>query len=150
MIYSIGTDTFDIKRLIKMAEDKEGFSSFVKHTYTKAEQALSLENFKSGLLHTDNMSGEFNLKDVFETDEKTLVFALLFSAKEAVFKALNLSGNTPFHWSDIEILPKESNFYNVKLFGLLDEHAKAVGLKSIKLDISLDDNMILSGAITEI
>ncbi|MCR5083041.1 MAG: 4'-phosphopantetheinyl transferase superfamily protein [Parasporobacterium sp.] len=150
MIFGIGTDTFDINRFLNMAKDKIGFDSFLKHSYTENEKCLSFADFKKGLLYKNAGFEDVILKDLPDIDDKMLSLACLFCAKEAVFKSLNLSSNTLFHWKDIEILPSDFACYTVNLSGLLKEHADKVKIKSVKVDISIDDNMILSGAVTEI
>ena len=150
MIFGIGTDTFDIKRFLNMANDKVGFESFLKHSYTEKEKSLSFADFKKGLLYNNADFEDISLKDLPDVNDRMLSLACLFCTKEAVFKSLNLSPNTIFHWKDIEILPNNIACYTINLSGLLKDHAEKCKIKSIKVDISIDDNTILSGAVTEI
>ena len=150
MIFGIGTDTFDIKRFLNMANDKVGFESFLKHSYTEKEKSLSFADFKKGLLYKKADFEDIILQSLPDVDDRMLSLACLFCAKEAVFKSLNLSSNTLFHWKDIEILPNDIACYTINLSGLLKDHAEKCKIKSIKVDISIDDNTILSGAVTEI
>ena len=149
MVFGIGTDTFDFNRFLKMSKDKKGFESFIRHTYTQRELSLCHENFFENLNLVNNLSSENELKSIPDKDDGLLALACLFCAKESVFKSLNLSPDLAFHWNDIEILPETQEGLKVNLFGLLKDHEEKIGIKSIKVDISIDNNMILSGAICE-
>ncbi len=150
MIYGIGTDIFDLKRFLKMAEDKVGFESFVKHSFTDLETNYSPEDIgvNSGIIQDELQ--DYRLKGFPTADKKLVALACLFSAKEAVFKCLNLSGNTAFHWKDIEIITNSEGKPTAEFHGLLKDHAENIAIKSLNLDISIDDDTIVSGAVIEI
>ena len=70
MIFGIGTDTFDIKRFLNMANDKVGFESFLKHSYTEKEKSLSFADFKKGLLYKNSDFEDIILQSLPDVDDK--------------------------------------------------------------------------------
>lgn len=137
MIFGIGTDVFSPARFLKMAEDEKGFEAFLNRSYSKRE----LEAVKEG---------EFDFLLDLETDiqKELLILAGLFSAKEGIFKSLDISSENRFFWSDIEISASK-NQLRAELKGNIKEHAKKYNIKNISVNLSFDDDKIISAAISE-
>lgn len=78
MIFGIGTDIIEIKRIKKAIESHGG--RFIEHLFTENEKKYC-EKYKDSAPH----------------------FAGRFAAKEAVLKALGTGLKSPIGWHDIEI-----------------------------------------------
>ncbi len=71
-----------------------------------------------------------------------------FAAKEAVFKALQESGEHA-RINEIEILADENGAPKVTLYGALAEHARQKGITEIHLSISSEGEYALAFAVAE-
>ena len=126
MIVQIGTDIVEIEKL-KYSVTKEPFASdpFIRHTLTEKEIRLAL-------LRSDPLS----------------FFATRFAGKEAVFKALNITGED-VRLSEIEILSQENGRPYVSLYGSAKETAKALGINNMHLSLSYEDHYAIAFAVAE-
>ncbi|MCU1579850.1 MAG: acpS [Rhodoglobus sp.] len=70
-----------------------------------------------------------------------------FAAKEAVLKALQVPGDIPIPWPNIEVLPDAVGAPIVRLAGNAAAFAAARGVSSIQLSISHDDGFAFAFAI---
>lgn len=109
MIIGIGTDIIEIERVAKAIEKTEGF---FKRVYTEKEQ----ESYR-------------------KKNKKVETLAGLFSAKEAVSKALG-TGFRGFSFLDIEILANELGKPEVTLYGGAKRLSEDLGIKHIHVSIS--------------
>lgn len=126
MIVQIGTDIVEIEKL-KYSVTKEPFASdpFIRHTFTEKEIRLAL-------LRSDPLS----------------FFATRFAGKEAVFKALNITGED-VRLSEIEILSQENGRPYVSLYGSAKETAKALDINNMHLSLSYEDHYAIAFAVAE-
>jgi holo-[acyl-carrier protein] synthase len=98
---------------------------FIRHTFTEKEIRLAL-------LRSDPLS----------------FFATRFAGKEAVFKALNITGED-VRLSEIEILSQENGRPYVSLYGSAKETAKALGINNMHLSLSYEDHYAIAFAVAE-
>jgi holo-[acyl-carrier protein] synthase len=123
MIKGIGTD------ILKISKINEAYTvssdSFIKKTYTGRE-----------------------IEEAKKCPEPHVYYATRFAAKEAVFKALCMTGkNAAFN--EIEILNKESGQPYVRLYGNMFKHAAESEIADVKISISYDDNFAIAFAIAQ-
>jgi len=122
MIIGIGTDIIEIARVEKAIEKTE---SFLRKVYTEKEQAAYLKNNK-----------------------KVETLAGLFSAKEAVSKALG-TGFRGFSFLDIEILSNDLGKPEVTLYGVAKKLSETLGITRVHVSISHSKSHATSFAIAE-
>jgi holo-[acyl-carrier-protein] synthase len=101
MIYGIGTDLCDIRR-ISAAYARHG-DKFVQRILGSSEQA------------------EFTRRSERWPDRGLRYLASRFSAKEAFSKAIGLGIHSPMRWSDCEITNASSGKPHIRLSGNLNE-----------------------------
>lgn len=110
MIYGIGTDIFDVRRM-KRAMDQD--SGFLESVFTSDEIAYCIR-LKNG--HQN--------------------FAARFSAKEAFLKALGIGWRNGISFREIEIFNDEMGKPNIRLTGTSREIAEANGISAIHVSLS--------------
>lgn len=120
MIYGIGIDIIEIKRIQKSIE-KFG-DAFINKIFTKTE-----------------------IEYCSTKPDKYQHFAARFAGKEAVAKALSSLAPNGFNWKDIEIFNLDNGLPQVKLFGKLSEFIDEE--KSIMITMSHSENYVTSFAI---
>jgi holo-[acyl-carrier protein] synthase len=118
MIYGIGTDICDIRR-IRAALDKHG-ERFAAKILSEGEMALW--RMRSGKV----------------AERGVRYLATRFSAKEAFSKAIGLGMRMPMTWRLCEIAKESSGKPSVVLHGVLKEWFEAKGLTA---QVSLSDEM---------
>lgn len=121
MIKGIGTDMIEISRIEKAVAG----SSFFNKIYTEGERAYYVEKKK-----------------------KIETLAGLFSAKEAVSKALG-TGFRGFKPCDIEILPNELGKPEVTLYGKAKELEILLGIEKIHVSITHCQSYAVAFAVAE-
>lgn len=116
MIYGIGTDILEIKKLCPVFEQSDYLKdSFVKKTYTPAEIALA------------------------ESRPVPLYcYATRFAGKEAVFKALTITG-ADIRLNEIEILSDDTGKPFVNLYGNAAALAAKKEISKILISLSFED-----------
>lgn len=126
MIVQIGTDIVEIEKL-KYSVTKEPPASdpFIRRTFTAEEIRLALAR-----------------------PVPLYFFATRFAGKEAVFKALNITGED-VRLSDIEILSEENGRPYVKLSGSANEVARRLGVNTVHLSLSYEDKYAVAFAVAE-
>ena len=126
MIVQIGTDIVEIDKL-KYTVSKEPPASdpFIRRTFTAAEIRLALSR-----------------------PAPLFFFATRFAGKEAVFKALNITGED-VRLLDIEILSEENGRPYVSLCGSAKEAADRQGIAKVHLSLSYEDNYAVAFAVAE-
>ena len=126
MIVQIGTDIVEIEKL-KYSVTKEPFASdpFIRHTFTEKKSGLHFY----GLIRC--------------------LFATRFAGKEAVFKALNITGE------DVRLSEIKGNTFAGKWPSLRQslwqckETAKALGINNMHLSLSYEDHYAIAFAVAE-
>ncbi len=126
MIKGIGTDILEIEKLRPiLAQPDYCNDSFIRKTYTPAEIALA------------------------ESRPVPLYcYATRFAGKEAVFKALTVSGED-IRLNEIEILSEESGKPYVTLHGLAEKLAAKADIHTIHISLSYEDNYAVAYAVAE-
>lgn len=126
MIKGIGTDLLEIRKLSPIL-DQENYlaDSFIRRTYTKNEIA------------------EAESRDV-----PLYCYATRFAGKEAVFKALNATGED-CRLSEIEILSGDSGKPFVVLHGSARTLAEKKEISHILISLSYEDAYALAYAVAE-
>ena len=123
MIYGIGTDIMCINQLnVDYLQDGDPF--LIK--------TFSINEIAEGKLRSNPL----------------VYFAERFSAKEAVYKAINYSG-PQFPFSDIEILNKENGKPYVTLFNKAKDFASENRIRIIHISLSYDSEYAVSYAVAE-
>lgn len=97
------------------------------------------------LLQKIALESEIEYIQKFKRDFKIKV-ATLWSVKEAVFKALDISGGE-ISFKDIELCHKESGVPYVKLHGQALERFETLRAKTIEISISHQPNIVGAVAI---
>ncbi len=110
MIYGIGTDIVEKKRISQAAERS---SHFVERIYTPREREL--------ISHRRNPQG---------------LLSMNFAGKEAVAKAFGTGFCDGINPNDIEILRDEKGAPYVELYGKAREFAAAHGIRRIHISLS--------------
>jgi len=116
MIYGIGTDICDIRR-IRAALDKYG-ERFASKILSEGEMAL------------------WRTRSAKVAERGVLYVATRFSAKEAFSKAVGLGMRMPMTWRLCEIAKEPSGKPSVVLHGVLKEWFEA---KDLSAEVSLSD-----------
>lgn len=120
MIFGIGIDIIEIKRIQRSIEKFDNL--FLNKIYTQTE-----------------------LDYCFSKKNKFQHFAARFAAKEAIAKALATGWSKGFRWKDIEIFNEKSGMPNVILHGNLE---KFLGNdKSLKITMSHSEHYVTCFAI---
>ncbi len=126
MIIQIGTDIVEIEKLKYTVETEPPASDpFIRRTFTAEEIRLALTR-----------------------PSPLSFFATRFAGKEAVFKALNITGED-VRLSDIEILSEENGRPYVRLYGSAKETADRLGVTKVHLSLSYEDNYAVAFAVAE-
>lgn len=123
MIVGIGTDILSVGRLPSGFLKKD--DAFVVRTFTEAE-----------------------IEQAFQSDHAKYYFADRFAGKEAVFKALGISGEN-ISLKEIEILNGENSAPEVKLYGSLKIIAAKKNISAIHISLSFDDDYAIAFAVAE-
>lgn len=122
MIHGIGTDILSMERL-KPLMDTPNDPFFRVYTAAEREEAAS-------------------------SPDPLCYYAGRFAAKEAVFKALSLSGDR-VRLSDIETLRGDHGQLVVTLYGDLQAHAAAQSITAVHLSLSNDPPYVIAYAVCE-
>ncbi len=126
MIIQIGTDIVEIEKLKYTVETEPPASDpFIRRTFTAEEIRLALTR-----------------------PSPLSFFATRFAGKEAVFKALNITGED-VRLSDIEILSEENGRPYVRLYGSAKEAADRLGVTKVHLSLSYEDKYAVAFAVSE-
>lgn len=126
MLKGIGTDILEIEKIKTLFNSPSYLSdSFVLRTYTAAEIALA----------------ESRPVPLF-------CYATRFAGKEAVFKALSVTGED-CRLAEIEILSEDSGKPFVNLYGAAAELAKKREISQILISLSYEYNYAVAYAIAE-
>lgn len=126
MVKGIGTDILEIEKIKPIFETPSYLTdSFIQRTYTQAEIALA----------------EARPVPLF-------CYATRFAGKEAVFKALSVTGED-CRLSEIEILPDDSGKPFVNLYGAAAELAKKREISQVLISLSYEYNYAVAYAIAE-
>ena len=112
MIHGIGVDLIDEGRLGPLADPLT--DPFITKVYTKAEQAEALAS-----------------------QDPRRYYAERFAAKEALFKALRISGEG-VRLNEIETLSDEHGAPFIRLCGALEQRARELGIAAIHVSLSND------------
>lgn len=123
MIFGIGTDIIEIKRIMKAISRSPRFT---ERLFTSQE----LEYYKKKNMKAQHIAGGF-------------------SAKEAVLKALG-TGLKGFRWKDIEILRGSSGKPIVRFGGNVRQFIADNGIGAIHVTISHSKNFATATAVAEI
>ena len=123
MIYGIGVDTLSTARL----EALEGRydDPFFRKTYTDAE-------YSAGISRRDPI----------------VYFSERFAAKEAVFKALNIT-STEFRFNEIETLNDDTGKPYVNLYGCARRMQDEAGVRHIHISLSSGGGYVTAFAVCE-
>ena len=121
MILGIGTDLVDIRR-IENSLQRYG-ERFENRIFTPAEQQYA------------RRSKNADIRSIAAT------YAKRFAAKEACYKALNISRNNNISWQNIEVIKNENGATEIKLSGAAKNHLQAITPKGAqaKIFVSLSD-----------
>ncbi len=126
MIKGIGTDILSIDKLKPIFEKKDYLNdSFVRKTYTAGEIALA----------------ESRLLPIY-------CYATRFAGKEAVFKALTVTGED-LRLNEIEILSNEIGKPYVVLHGNASLLAEKKEISQILISLSYEDDTAIAFAVAE-
>ncbi len=121
MIIGIGTDLVDIRR-IENSLTRFG-ERFENRIFTPAEQQYA------------KRSKNADIKAIAAT------YAKRFAAKEACYKAMNISRNNNISWQDIEVIKNTNGGAKIKLSGAAKAYLQTItpaGTKA-KIFVSLSD-----------
>lgn len=124
MIYGIGTDILKISNIEQSVTDID--DPFVRKVYTFKE-----------------------LKLIQSKPTPLFSFATRFCGKEAVFKCLNIDGNS-IRLNEIEILEHTNGCPFVNLHGAANKISKETGISRILISLSYDTDYATAYAIAEI
>lgn len=116
----VGTDILKISHLSARGIDPE--DSFTRKVYTPAE-----------------------IEQAMKREVPLYYFATRFAGKEAVFKALNHSGEN-VHLSEIEILNDAKGQPYVSLLGNMALHAAQQGIANVLISLSYDTDYAVAFA----
>ena len=111
MIHGVGIDLIVERRLGPLDDPQD---PFITKVYTQAEQAQALAS-----------------------QYPRRYYAERFAAKEALFKALRISGDG-VHLSEIETLNGEHGAPFIQLYGSLEQRARELGITAIHVSLSND------------
>ena len=128
MIYGIGTDICDIRR-IRAVLDKHG------------------ERFAARILSADEMA-LWRTRSAKVAERGVRYLATRFSAKEAFSKAVGLGMRMPMTWRLCEISKAQSGKPSVVLHGVLKEWFEAKGLTA-QVSVSDETDYAISFVIVE-
>jgi phosphopantetheine--protein transferase-like protein len=120
-VLGIGTDILNIRHITHSASSPT--DPFVTKTFTKNEIDLILSR-----------------------DNPLQCFATRFAGKEAVFKAINLHGES-IRLNEIEILEDETGQPIVILWGKTKEKAEQNGITAVHLSLSYDTDYALAFSV---
>ena len=123
MIFGIGTDIVEIRRITKAMSKNPGFA---ERLFTEQE----MEYYRKRKLKAQHIAGGF-------------------SAKEAVLKALG-TGLKGFRWKDIEILRGPSGKPMVRFGGSVRQFVSENGIGGIHVTISHSKNYATATAVAEV
>lgn len=123
MIHGIGIDFIDERRIRPLLDTPS--DSFFQKTYTEAER----------------MQAEGSVEPI-------RYYAERFAAKEAVFKALRISGDG-VRLNEIETLNDDTGAPYVKLYGYLEQCRQKMGISAIHISITRDPPYSLAYVICE-
>lgn len=73
--------------------------------------------------------------------------AARFAAKEAVLKALRLSGDGPLRWREIEVCRDADGLPSIVLHGTFRQQADAVGVEALHVSLSHDGRYATATAL---
>lgn len=126
MIKGIGTDLLEIRKLAPiLSQEDYTKDSFIRRTYTREEIALA------------------------ESRERPMYFyATRFAGKEAVFKALNTTGED-CRLSEIEILCDDTGRPCVVLHGMALALAHKKEISRVLISLSYEHDYALAFAVAE-
>ncbi len=124
MIKGIGIDIVEVARLKKMVRDSN--KTFLTRCFTKDEIAFC--NSKADTFHR---------------------FAGKLAAKEAVYKAMNLSWDSSLPWKEIEIRHSEKSDPMVYCSGKIQRQKELLHIKSIQISISHCEQYAVAVAVLE-
>lgn len=110
------------------------------------QEVERLRGVEDALLKKIALESEINYIRKFKSDF-TMKVASLWSAKEAVFKALDLSEGE-ISYKEIELCHKESGRPFVKLYGKAKERFE--NLQATSIDISISHQKSVVGCVVEI
>lgn len=113
MITGVGVDIVEIHRIASAI--RRYSNAFLNRIYTESEQEYCLSRSSKSIAYQG--------------------LAARFAAKEAVFKALGISGKG-MRWKDIEILNEANGKPFVKLHGELLESSKELGIETVMISLS--------------
>ena len=121
MNITTGVDIIEVSRIEKMLKEFE--DNFKNRVYTQNEIDYC-ENSKVNIYQR---------------------YAVRFAAKEAVYKALNVSNNDEVNWKSIEILKDKNERPYIKLYDGLQEYMEKIE----KIDVSLShiNEMAIANAV---
>ncbi len=122
MLLGVGTDIILIDRMRACIDSP----AFLRRTFTQAE--------------LDAGDGRH---------DRSAHYAKVFAAKEAVFKCFGIQGDQLGTWLNIEITESEEAQPQVRLSGLMAEHAKAKQVDRIVLSLSSDTDYVVAFAAVE-
>lgn len=123
MIYGIGVDVMNLKRIYPLSSNLE--DPFFVKTFTENERM-------EGALREDPIK----------------YFGERFSGKEAVFKSLRISSDA-IRLNEIEILNDSENKPYVNLLGRARQLSMELGVVEVSVSLSNDDKLVVSFAISE-
>ena len=112
MIHGVGVDLIDERRLGPLADPLT--DPFITKVYTGAEQTEALASH-----------------------DPRRYYAERFAAKEALFKALRISGEG-VRLNEIETLNDETGAPFIRLYGNLEQRARELGITAIHVSLSND------------
>ena len=112
MIHGVGVDLIDERRLGPLADPLT--DPFITKVYTGAEQAEALASRNPRRYYAER-----------------------FAAKEALFKALRISGEG-VRLNEIETLNDEHGAPFIRLYGSLEQRARELGIAAIHVSLSND------------
>ncbi|MBO5656792.1 MAG: holo-ACP synthase [Agathobacter sp.] len=126
MIKGIGVDILSIQKLVPILE-KENYveDSFIRKTYTPRE--ISLAEARPNPIYT---------------------YATRFAGKEAVFKALNVTGED-LHLNEIEILSTDTGKPYIVLHGKAKDLAESAEISHVLISLSYEDDTAIAYALAE-
>lgn len=122
MIHGIGVDLMDQRRLGPLDDPLD---PFITKVYTRAEQAQALA-----------------------TPDPRRYYAERFAAKEALFKALRISGEE-VRLNEIETLNDETGAPFIRLYGALERKARKLGITAVHVSLSNDSPYSMAFVVCE-
>lgn len=121
MIFGIGTDIIEIRRVAKAAKNPR----FMERLFSEQE----LPYYRKKDMNSESIAAGF-------------------SAKEAVLKALG-TGLSSFRWKDVEILRNAEGKPVAKLNGSVAEYARSKGIKGIHVTLTHSKEYAAATAVAE-